>query len=496
MALGGIDIGTTGCKMTVYEEDGTYLSTFSSAYPFSRSAGIHFFDAGIIIEAVVDVLQKAILEIPTLHAIGISSFGEAFVLLDQEDQILYPTLLNTDPRGIGEVEDFVRSCKKERICAITGASPHSMFSVAKILWVKKHEPQIWARVRKLLLIEDFVVYKLTGVRQVDYALASRTQLFDINQLDWSSELLEILGIPKEIFSKPVAPGTCAGILYPKIAKRIGCEGTIKVVTCCHDQIAAAIGAGVLHPGCAVDGAGTHECITPVFTQLKCKEIMYQCNLAFVPFVGRQYVTYGFLFTGCALTKWFIDTLGGHAAKRALEQGKSVFQVLEEEAGEEPSGLLVLPHFDGAATPYMDENSRGAFVGMSVGTREADLYQAVMEGIVYEMRLNMEKMREAGIEIQELHATGGGANSKKWLQMKADILNVPVKTFENHEAGAIGCIILIGKALGVYDTLEQGIERLVIPKQTFVPNKEKHEAYQTYYERYKRLYKAVRPLSSK
>lgn len=493
MVLGGIDIGTTGCKISLYQDDGTYLAVYSTTYPFARSAGISSFNASVIMEAVLLVLKQAVEAYPQLDAVGISSFGEAFVLLDQEDNVLYPTLLNTDHRGIEQVRSFVACCGEDRICEITGARPHSMFSVAKILWMKEQEPAIWRQADKLLLMEDFIVFMLTGVRQIDYALASRTQLFDINHLDWSKELLEKTQISERLFSKPVPPGTEAGVIRKEIAERIGCKTDLRVITSAHDQISAAIGAGVLAPGCAVDGAGTHECITPVFSSLTNKTPMYDSNLAIVPFVDNQYVTYAFLFTGCALTEWFIDTLAGHTVQKAKEAGKSVFEMLEAGMQTEPTGILVLPHFDGAATPYMDEGSKGAFVGMSVSTKETDLYQAVMEGIAFEMRFNMERAREAGLEIRELHATGGGANSEKWLQIKADILNVPIRTMENPQAGAIGTIILMGKALGVYKSLEEGVRRLVAYGKVFSPNPENFVKYQKVYERYQKLYAAVRPL---
>jgi len=167
-------------------------------------------------------------------------------------------------------------------------------------------------------------------------------------------------------------------------------------------------------------------------------------------------------------------------------------MLEQEMKDGPTGILVLPHFDGAATPYMDEGSKGAFVGMTVGTNEADLYQAVMEGIAYEMRVNLERAREAGLDIQELHATGGGANSEKWMQIKADVLNVPIKTLRDNQAGVVGAIILIGKAMGVYQSLEDGINKLVKIDRIYMPNPENHLKYNRIYEKYQRLYTSIRP----
>jgi xylulokinase len=161
--------------------------------------------------------------------------------------------------------------------------------------------------------------------------------------------------------------------------------------------------------------------------------------------------------------------------------------------DEPTGILVLPHFAGAATPYMDVGAKGAVVGLTVGHTTADLYRAMMEGVVYEMMLNMEHLEAAGIRPKRLRATGGGASSKVWMQMKADMLNLPITSLGSAEAGAAGCAMMAGIASGVFKDLEEASKALITEKATYYPRKEQYEAYHKHYERYRKLYDAVRPL---
>ncbi len=180
-------------------------------------------------------------------------------------------------------------------------------------------------------------------------------------------------------------------------------------------------------------------------------------------------------------------------KLADEQKKSVYEVLEQKMEDSPTGILVLPHFAGAATPYMDSGSKGAIVGLTVGHTASDLYRAMMEGVVYEMHLNMEELNKAGIKFKILRATGGGANSKVWMQMKADILNIPISSLGSSEAGTVGCVMLTAIAVGIYKNIKEASDSLVIELDFYYPRKEQHEAYMKYYKRYKELYKAARPL---
>lgn len=288
-------------------------------------------------------------------------------------------------------------------------------------------------------------------------------------------------------------GTSAGPIRKALAAQLGLDESCQIVSISHDQVAAAVGSGVFDETCAVDGAGTVECITPVFETYD-PMAMASGSYAIVPYVTPgKFVCYAFSFTGGALVDWYIKTLAGYAMAESQKIGGDVHGILESGYADAPTGLLVLPHFAGAATPYMDPGSKGAILGLSVEHTQQDLYLGCMEGVVYEMRLNMDRLKKAGVEIQALRATGGGARSKVWMQMKADILNVPVTALRSEEAGAAGSAMLVGVAVGAFADLREAANVLVVPKDTYYPRSEVHARYEGTYQRYAKVYQAVRPL---
>lgn len=493
MFLAGLDIGTTGCKVTVYDEKGTYYGRVYHDYPLLRTYSEHEMDAAAIWEAVQTVLRKAVNEFPNIRGVGVSSFGETFVLLDGKDRPLCPAMLYTDPRGKEECAELVRKLGTEKLIQITGLEPHPMYSISKLMWIKRHRPELYRKAKHVFLIEDYVVHMLTGVDQIDYSLATRTMAFDIRELCWSKDVFKAADVDQALFSRPVPTGTSAGGLKFDLAGELGLNRDVIAVSVSHDQVAAAIGSGVFDESCAVNGSGTVECITPVFEHADAK-IMANNNYAVVPYIiPGKYVCYSFSYTGGALVKWFVDNLAGYAVDDAKAHNRTIYAELESGWNNQPTGLLVLPHFAGAATPYMDAGSKGAIVGLTLANTQKDIHLAIMEGICYEMLLNIERLRDAGIEIKQLRATGGGANSHVWLQMKADILNIPVTALQSAEAGAAGSAMLVGVALGVFHNLRDAASIIVSERETYLPRPEVHQKYQSCFECYKKLYSAVRPL---
>lgn len=493
MSIGGLDIGTTGCKITVYDNKGTYLCRSYVDYATSRT-GKHEADAGVIWESVKHVIRDASSKVNDIESIGITSFGESFAMLDEQDKPLFPVMLYTDPRGPEECRELVSLLGKDAIQYITGLKPHSCYTISKLMWVKKHYPDVYSKTRKVLLMADYITYMLTGNAVIDYSVASRSMAFDIRKMEWNDLIFDAAGIDKSLFSKPVIGGTSAGPVKKAIAEELGLKKDVIIVPAGHDQVAASIGAGVFSVNYAVDSAGSVECVTPVFDSIPENDLLYKGCYAIVPYVepGR-YVTYAFSFTGGELIRWYINTFAKEETARAKATGTTVYSLLEQDMKDEPTGILVLPHFAGAATPYMDEGSKGAVVGLTVGHNISDIYRAMMEGVVYEMRLNIENLKEAGVYINRLHAAGGGANSRIWNQMKADILNIPIVTLASHEAGATGCVLMAGITAKIFSDVESAKALLIKEKDVYYPRKEQHEKYSEYYEKYKRLYNAVRPL---
>ena len=494
MSLGGLDIGSTGCKVTVYDEEGNYLYRTYRDYPVSRKTGEHEVMAEDIWKGVREVLADAGSHYPDLKALGVTSFGESCVLLDEEDRPIRAVLLYTDPRGSEECRELEAALGREKLERITGVAPHSMYSLPKLMWIRKHRPEQFGRAKRILMMEDYIIYMLTGSAVIDYSLATRSMGFDIRALEWSQEVFQAAGIDSGLFSRPVRSGTPAGTVRPEMAKALGLPEGLLLVPAGHDQAAAAVGSGVFKADRAVDMAGTVECITPVFEGIPEDRRIYDGGYAIVPYViPGNYVTYAFTFSGGALVSWFINNFAKEEKRRAKELGCSVYELLEEGMKDGPTGILVLPHFAGAGTPYMDGGSKGAVVGLTLDHSASDLYRAMMEGVTYEMMLNMERLAEAGIRPQKLRAAGGGAASAVWMQMKADMLNLPIVSLGNAEAGAAGCAMLAGVAAGGYKDLGEAARTMLKEKDTYLPRQEMHEAYQEYYEKYRRLYEASRPL---
>lgn len=485
MKIAGLDIGTTGCKLTVFDENGADLDKAYRDYPVRRVVSGHEIDISAMMESVCAVIAELAARYPDIAGIGVTSFGETFIMVDEAGEPLHPAMLYTDPRGAEECQKLTEQLGAERIARITGLRPHEMYSISKMMWLKRHCPEIYAAAKRIHLIEDYVVWHLTGRAQIDYSLATRTMAFDINTLAWSDEIFAAAGISPSLMSRPVPTGTSAGAVTPEAARRTGLNKDCVIVSVSHDQVAAAVGAGAFDGSVAVDGAGTVECLTPIYDSIPDIAGMSKGFFSVVPYVvPGKYVAYAFSYTGGALMQWCMETFGKGETNESMELAYN---------RDEPTGLLVLPHFAGAATPYMDTGSKGAILGLTTASTAADIYRACMEGVAYEMRLNYEALSGSGIHFEKLHATGGGARSKVWMQMKADVLNLPIIALKTVDAGTVGSAMLTGIAVGLFRDLQDAAEHMVEETVTYYPRQSMHEKYMKIYERYKAVYNAVRPL---
>ena len=481
--LGGLDVGTTGCKISVYDEKGNYEANFYCEYESKRDSSGHEIDCGLILQSVKKVLCQAAGEYK-LEALGVTSFGETFAMLDENDNILYPGLLYTDHRGVDEGLEFAEKFGEDKLTYITGVKVHSMYGLAKMLWLKKNESEIFAKAKRILQMTDFICYSLTGNAVIDYSLAARSQCFDIRKKCWSDEIMDMAGLDKNLLSTPVKTGTVAGEIKESICRELGIEGGIKIVCGCQDQIAAAVGCGILEPGNAVDGTGTVECITPVFDCVPENKQIYEDRYSVVPYaIDDTYVCYAVSYTGGAAVKWFRDNISAEKS----------YKVLDSLVKKDPSGILLMPHFAGSGNPYMDIHSTACFVGFTLEHNYIDMYKAIMEGVTYDMLVNLDGLEEAGILPKKLYATGGRAASDVWLQIKADILNRPICTLKAKEAGACGICMIAGTAIGLYKDLHEAKSVFVKEDKVFTPNAESAEKYAKLYGAYRQLYKALTPV---
>ena len=484
MIIAGLDIGTTGSKISIFE-NGRLLSSFYLGYPSIRKNEEQTIDIESLKNAVLSLTKKAVEEYPDLRAIGITSFGETFVLLDEEDNVLFDCMLYTDSRGEEEKEFLYEKYGNDYFASINGLYPNGMFSICKILYVKNNYPEIFNKTKKILLIEDYIVYLLSSVRQIDYSLASRTLCFDIKKKEWDKKLLSDLGIPVELFSKPVPTGTIAGEMRDSLKKEYGINHSLLIVNVAHDQIANLVGAGAYYLGSAADGLGTCECLTPIFPKTADMHLLAKHGYAMVPVLNTDdYCCYAFTPTAGALNSWIMDTFYQDV------EPEQRFKVANQSLKEEPNSLYVLPYFAGSGTPYNDK-TMGCFVGLSLNTQREDFYQAAVECLCFENKLNVEYLKKAGVEVNDIFVSGGGSANDMWLQIKADVLNKPIHQLADKNAGAVGTAIIIGVSLGVYKDYQDGINQLVKVKKTFYPNEKYVSLYQKKYERYIKIYDAMK-----
>ena len=485
MIYGGLDIGTTGSKLTVFD-DYAQKERFYLNYPSKRDNNGHEIDANIIYETVIQLLDIAVQKYQ-ITSIGITSFGETFVLLDKFDNILFPSLLYTDPRGNKEALYLERKIGKKKLGEITGQVGQGMFSLPKLMYIKKHYKSIYKNVDKVLLIEDFIVYKLTGIRQIDYSLASRTLAFDVNKREWSKEILDAAGIDENLFSKPVPIGSIAGNIKQSLKNELGLKNDIKIINISHDQIANAIGGGVLSYGTAIDGCGTCECLTMTYQNIPNDKDIYECGYGVIPYIKDNYnVSYALINTGGALVEWIINTYFSD-----LKGKEKCFDILNNNILNHPTNVMILPHFAGASTPYMDPFALGTITNLNLGTNRYEIYQACLESLSYEMLISINKLQKMGININEIYVSGGGAKNDAWLQIKADIFNIPIHQLENIDTGTIGSAIVVGKVIGLFSSYEDGVNKLTKVKKTFYPDVFKHQEYMKIFKKYQLIYERMK-----
>lgn len=495
MALMGIDIGTTGVKCSIFDYEGKLCSFAYKEYGiFSPAAGYYELEPDKVWDAARYVIGKSMegFRNGRIDVMSVSSLGEAAVPVDSGGNPLHNSLLYTDMRGKDQVDKIMEKLSLEDIMDITGLPAHSMYTLPKVMWFKENMPDIYKKASSFMLFGDYITYRLCGKALIDYSLASRTMTLNIAGKKWDKRMLYAAGIDREIFSTVVPAGTIADTIRPGLAEELGINRDALVVAGGHDQVCAAVGAGILRDGMAVNTMGTAECITPLIKSKNTSFEMLKNNFACVPYINKDtYVTYAFNFTGGSLVRWYRDNFGYRHIIEAEQTGKSPYSLLDSEVPGEPTNILVLPHFAGAGTPYMDTAARGAIIGLTLDVTFGMFYRALLEGVAYEMLYNIECLEESGIKIDGLRAAGGGAKSDIWLQIKADLMGRKIEKLDVDEAGTLGNIIIGGTAAGIYKSYEEAAERLIKVKKEFYPDHGRHELYKENYLRYRKIYDCVK-----
>ncbi|MEI6168196.1 MAG: FGGY-family carbohydrate kinase [bacterium] len=485
MSLLGIDVGTTGCKAAVFSVDGQLMAQayreYSSSYPFPGWVELDSTSVWLKIKAVISEVVMATAGDP-VAALCISSMGEAATPVSADRQILGPCILSSDSRGQETIDRLVDKFGK---AGFYDLNPNILigpnYTLPKLLWLKEHEPDLYDKADKFLLWDGLVGFLLGCEPFVSYSLANRTLLFDIRKEEWSEPLLQFAGISPDKLPCCLPSGAIAGTVSDIMAGELGLPRGVKVVVGGHDQCCNALGAGVFKSGRAVDGIGTYECLTPVYGHIPPTGDMLRYSLnAEHHVVEGLYASFIYNQSG-SLVRWFRDTFA--SADRDLPD---VYDRLAAEMPAEPTDLLVLPLFEMTGPPGFLPGGAGSIHGLKLSTRRGEIYKAVLEGATFYFMESMEALRDMGVDTSEFVATGGGAQSDAWLQIKADIFNVPFIRPKVTEAGLLGAAMIAGVALGVLGTLSEAVERFVIPDRAFEPNVRRYAIYAQRREKYRQL----------
>lgn len=495
MSLMGIDIGTTGCKVAAFDGRGALLALSYREYPLIQSCpGWMELDAEAVWDQVTPCIREVAAQIhrDPVSALAISSQGEAVVPVSREGRALALSIVTFDNRASQQSAELAARLGSDRVFAISGQPLHSMGTICKLAWWKQNEPELFERAWKFLCYGDFALMKLGLPPIIDHTMAARTMAFDIGRGQWSSEILTAAGVPVEKLAEPQPSGTLLGKLPTDIAKELGLPIGVQVAVGGHDQPCAALGAGVTEPGEAAYAVGTVECVTPVLDRFapELGPAGYPCYPHVVP---GKFVTLAFNFTGGSLLRWFRDTFAEPETELASARGADVYDLMLSDLPAEPTGLLVLPHFTMTGTPWLDTESTGAIIGLTLATTKKQLVKALLEGVTYEMAVNLRMLQRAGVSIKEFKATGGGARSAAWMQIKADILGRPVMTLDVSEAACLGAAVLAGWACGEYAAPEPTARSAARIQTTFTPNSQVQAQYEKLLNRYERVYPAVKAI---
>lgn len=491
----GVDIGTSGCKSVIFDENGRQASMAYREYDIiSKHPGWAELDTDEVIEKCFHVIRESALQLKpeSVVGLGISSQGEAFTLIDLEGRALCNALVSSDIRANEFIAPWTEKFGEEKLYRITGHTPHPMFSLFKLLWIKENSPEIWLKASKILCFEDLLQFRL-GIHRpaMGWPLAGRTMLFDVVNHSWSNEILREAGIRADQLSDPLQSGTVAGTINRNIARDLNLAENTFVVTGGHDQPCSALGAGAIEPGIAVYASGTVECITPAFEKPIFTEKLHKNNLCTYDHTAPgRYATVAFSLTGGNILKWFRDEFGAAEVKAAKDANRDPYEFLLNKMPEEPSRLLVLPYFTPSGTPYFDVSVKGVIMGLDLSVSRQEILRALLEGVAFEIKLNLDILKESGYEVNELRMIGGGARSQRHVQLKADVIGKPITVLDVTEAGCMGVAIL-ARAFHAREQVDQIADRWIRPVSQVKPKL--HEFYNHKFELYKSLYPAMKNL---
>ena len=493
----GVDVGTSATKTVLFDEDGAVAASASREYPlyqpengWAEQRPEDWRDA--VLATLKAVTEQSGVPAEDIKGIGISGQMHGLVMLDGEGEVIRPSIIWCDQRTGREVEDMLEIMPRERWIEITANPPLTGWTAAKILWVRKHEPENYSRCRHILLPKDYIRYVLTGEFATEVSDASGMQLLDVPARRWSKEVLKALDIDESMLGRVYESCEVTGTVLAQVAEQTGLTGDVKVVGGAGDNAAAAVGTGIVKDGTAFTTIGTSGVVFAHSSKVSIdpKGRVHTCCCAVPGAWHIMGVTQG---AGLSL-KWFKDQFCQDYVSEARARGCDVYDLINKdvaEIGPGSSRLIYLPYLMGERTPHLDPDSRGVFFGLSAIHTKKHLLRAVMEGVSYSLCDCNEILKEMGVEVTQMMACGGGGKSPVWRQMLADLYNCTVRTVAMDEGPALGAAILAGVGCGIYPDVETACGRIIREKSSTEPVEEEAAVYAGYHRIYQNLYRSLK-----
>ncbi|MDH3662798.1 MAG: FGGY family carbohydrate kinase [Alphaproteobacteria bacterium] len=496
-ALLGLDLGTSGTKVMAFDLEGRELARFYRAYPLANPAPGQFeLDPDEVWRAAADGLRHVAsnLDDHRIEALSIAAQGEAVIPIDRTGKALAMAPVSADQRGEAHAEALATELGDAWIYGETGQPVSSLPTITKLMWWKTERPALHEQTSRYLCFGELALFRLGLEPTIDPSMAARTMAFGIERGTWSAEILDAAGLDADRLP-PIRPsGTIVGAIPDTIAKSLSLPSGVQVVLGGHDQPMAALGAGVIGPSQALYSIGTTEAILSVVDGPS--TAFGRSNIPCYPHVlADRWVTLVGNQSGGRLLAWYRHNMTLAGIGDGDHQAPDFDDLTATVDLDRPSGLLLLPHFAGSGSVLNDPNAKGALVGLTFDTSPGDLVKAVLEGITFEQALGVRALEEAGIKIDRLHAVGGGAHSSIWLQIKADILGLPISPVAIADAPCLGAALLAGIAIGAYPSPEEAVARAITIRPAVPPVANRNKAYANMLERYRELYQALRALCS-
>ena len=480
----GIDLGTSAVKLLLLDESGAVLNTVSKEYPLSfPHPGWSEQKPEDWRHAVMEGVPELVAGFDAGQVAGIGAGGQmhGLVALDKDDNVIRPCILWNDGRTSAEVEYLNGTVGKDKLSAWTANIAFAGFTAPKLLWMRKNEPENFARIAKIMLPKDYINYVLTGVHCCDYSDASGMLLLDVEHKCWSKEMLELCGVTASQMPRLFESYECVGTLKPEIAAQLGLSENVKVCAGAGDNAAAAVGTGTVGEGACNISLGTSGTI---FISSDSFGVDPSNALHAFAHADGNYHLMGCMLSAASCNKWLMEDIFSTTDYNA-EQAP----ITDDKLGE--NHVYFLPYLMGERSPINDTNARGTLVGMTMDTTRADITQAVLEGVAFAIRDSLEVARSLGIEIKRSMLCGGGAKSPLWRKIMANVLGIELDLPVSEQGPGMGGAMLAMVCCGAYSSVREVCEKLVKVSETVKPDAGLTAKYERRYQSFKQIYPALK-----